>query len=107
MRSLALFCELIMLLPIAAAQPFVGVLLWCWVSFMDPHRLVYGGIALAIPWAACIFVATMIGCLVARERKRVPLDAVTVLIILFLILISMSSVFAMAPALSVYQKWDL
>lgn len=107
MRSLALFCELIMLLPIAAVQPFVGVLLWCWVSFMNPHRLVYGGIALAVPWAACIFVATMIGCVVAREPKRFPVNAVTVLIILFLIMISISSFFAMAPSSAVYQKWDL
>jgi probable O-glycosylation ligase (exosortase A-associated) len=107
MRSLALFCELIMLLPIAAVQPFVGVLLWCWVSFMNPHRLVYGGIALAVPWAASIFVATMIGCLVAREPKRFPVNAVTVLIILFLVLISISSFFAMAPPSTVYQKWDL
>src|SRR3984957_1425587 len=107
MRSLALFCELIMLLPIAVVQPFVGVLLWCWVSFMNPHRLVYGGIALTIPWAACIFVATMIGCVVAREPKRFPVNAVTVLIIMFLVLISISSLFAMAPASTVYPKWDL
>jgi putative inorganic carbon (HCO3(-)) transporter len=107
MRSLALFSELIMLLPIAAVQPFVGVLLWCWVSFMNPHRLVYGGIALAIPWAMCIFVATMIGCVVAREPKRFPVNAVTVLIILFLMMISLSSCFAMAPWPDVYQKWNL
>src|ERR1700743_2698120 len=107
MRSIALFCELVILLPIAAVQPFVGVLLWCWVSFMNPHRLVFGGIALAVPWAACIFVATMIGCLVARGAKRFPVNAVTVLIILFLVLISLSSFFAMAPLSTVYQKWDL
>src|SRR5215475_10767253 len=97
MRSLALFCDLIILLPIAAVQPFVGVLLWCWVSFMNPHRLVFGGIALAIPWALSIFVATMVGCVVAREPKRLPINAVTVLIVLFLLMISLSCCFAMAP----------
>ena len=51
MRSVALFLELIMLLPITLVKPFVGVILWSWISFMNPHRLVYGGIALAIPWA--------------------------------------------------------
>jgi probable O-glycosylation ligase (exosortase A-associated) len=107
MRSLALFCELVMLLPITVVQPFVGVLLWSWVSFMNPHRLVYGGIALEIPWALSIFVATMIGCVVAREPKRFPCNAVTVSIILFLVMISISSCFAMAPWNDVYQKWDL
>ena len=23
-------------------RPFVGILVWCWISFMNPHRLVSG-----------------------------------------------------------------
>jgi putative inorganic carbon (hco3(-)) transporter len=107
MRSALLFCELLMLLPIAVVQPFVGVLLWCWISFMNPHRLVYGGVALAIPWAMLIFIATMLGCLVAREPKRFPFNAVTVLIMMFLVMITISSFFALAAGSEVYQKWDL
>jgi hypothetical protein len=103
-RSLALFCELSMLLPITLAQPFVGVLLWSWISFMNPHRMVYGGIALAVPWALLTFIATMVGCLVAREPKRFPFNAVTVLIILFLLMISLSTCFAMAPWPEVSHK---
>src|ERR1700758_593364 len=93
-----------MLLPITLVQPFVGVLIWSWISFMNPHRMVYGGIALAVPWALLTFIATMVGCLVAREPKRFPFNAVTVLIILFLLMISLSTCFAMAPWPEVSHK---
>lgn len=105
MRSLALFCELMMLLPIALVQPFVGVLIWSWISFMNPHRMVFGGIGLMPPWALMAFIATMVGCLLAREPKRFPFNAVTVLIMLFLVMISISTCFAMAPWADASHKY--
>jgi len=106
-RSLALSLELAVLLPIAFVRPFVGVLLWSWISFMNPHRLVYGGIALTIPWAMLIFFATIFGCLAAREPKRLPVNAVTVQIGLFLIMITFTMMFALAPWDLVEAKWEL
>ena len=105
MRSIALFAELLVLLPIAMVRPFVGVLLWSWISFMNPHRLVYGGIA-DQPWAMITFVATMIGCVIAREPKRFPVNALTILIGLFLVMISFTSMFALAPWANVEAKWE-
>lgn len=106
MRSVALFFELLMLIPIALVQPFVGVILWSWVSFMNPHRLVYGGIALEVPWAMLIFAATIIGCLVAREPKRFPWNGVTILVALFLVMITFTTVFALGPRDDVLKKYE-
>jgi putative inorganic carbon (HCO3(-)) transporter len=106
MRSIALFLELLVLVPIALLRPFVGVVLWSWISFMNPHQLVFGG-APDMPWALIIFCATMVGCLIAREPKRFPVNAVTVQIVLFLVLISFTSLFALAPWESVEAKWEL
>jgi probable O-glycosylation ligase (exosortase A-associated) len=105
MRSLALFLELLVLLPIALARPFVGVLVWSWISFMNPHRLVWG-FAGDLPWALITFTFTMIGCLLAREPKRLPINAVTVLIALFLVMISATTMFALAPWADVEAKWE-
>jgi putative inorganic carbon (HCO3(-)) transporter len=105
-RSVALFLELLVLLPIIFVRPFVGVLLWSWVSFMNPHRLVYGGIAMAVPWAMLIFIATLVGCLLAREPKRFPVNTMTVLIAIFLVLINVTTVFALGPWDGVVHKWD-
>ena len=107
MRSAGLFLELLVLLPIVLLRPFVGVILWSWISFMNPHRLVYGGVAAMMPWALIIFGATLFGCVSAREPKRFPVNAVTVQIGLFLVLITVTSMVALAPWDDVEAKWEL
>ena len=107
MRSAGLFLELLVLLPIVLLRPFVGVILWSWISFMNPHRLVYGGVAAMMPWALIIFGATLFGCVSAREPKRFPVNAVTVQIGLFLVLITVTTMFALAPWDDVEAKWEL
>jgi putative inorganic carbon (HCO3(-)) transporter len=106
-RSAGLFLELLVLLPIVLLRPFVGVILWSWISFMNPHRLVYGGVAGMMPWALIIFGATLFGCVSAREPKHFPVNAVTVQIGLFLVLITVTTMFALAPWDDVEAKWEL
>ncbi|MEJ0015029.1 MAG: putative O-glycosylation ligase, exosortase A system-associated [Acetobacteraceae bacterium] len=107
MRSAALFFELLLLLPITLVRPFVGVILWSWFSFMNPHRLVYGGIALAVPWAMLIFFGTLFGCLAAREPKRLPVNAFTILVALFLVMITITTAFALGPWDDVLNKYEI
>ena len=107
MRSIALFLELTILLPIVLVRPFVGVILWAWVSFMNPHRLVYDGFAVDVPWAMLIFIATIIGCLLAREPKQLPVNAFTGLVTLFLAMITLTTAFALAPWDNVLGKYEL
>lgn len=106
MRSIALFLELLVLLPIVLVRPFVGVLIWSWISFMNPHRLVFGGLGGDMPWAMITFFLTLTGCVLAREPKRFPVNALTVLIGLFLILITLTSLVALAPVEKVWDKWQ-
>ena len=42
MRSLLLLAEMIVLLPISLMHPFVGVLIWDWISFMNPQQISWG-----------------------------------------------------------------
>jgi probable O-glycosylation ligase (exosortase A-associated) len=106
MRSMLVLCEMALLLPMVAVRPFVGVLLWEWISFMNPHRLVWG-VASDLPWAAMVFCVTILGCVLAREPKRLPLNATAILIVLFMALISLTSVVALAPPADVMEKWSL
>lgn len=105
MRDLVLAAVLVPLLTIAAAQPFVGVMVWSWISFMNPHREVWG-FAQTLPWAMLAFLVTIIGCFVAREPKRPAINAVTVLMFVFAICITLTSITALAPAEAVWAKWD-
>lgn len=105
MRDLFFTMLMVPLLGLAGAQPFVGVLLWSWISFMSPHQLTWG-FAATLPWAAIVFMVTIVGCFVAREPKRIPLSILTVLIALFMAGITMTSLVALVPAEAVWSKWD-
>ena len=74
MRDIAFTLLMLGLLPLALLRPFVGVLLWSWISFMNPHREVWG-FATTMPWAALVFGVTLIGCIIAREPKKFELNA--------------------------------
>ncbi len=105
MRSVLFFCEMLALLPIVLARPFVGVLIFSFISFSNLHRFTWG-FAGGVPWVYMTAVVTLIGCVVAREPKRLPVNATTLLILLFLICITLTSIVALAPFDPVESKWE-
>ena len=42
MRSILIAGIVFALLPIVLFKPHVGILLWTWLSYMNPHRLTFG-----------------------------------------------------------------
>jgi putative inorganic carbon (HCO3(-)) transporter len=96
MRSLLIASDMLLLLGISLTRPFVGVLLWSWIAFMNPHQLAWG-FASGVPWAMLAFIATIVGCFTAREPKRLPITGVTVLMLLFMAAVTISTSVAMAP----------
>lgn len=53
---------------LALRKPWIGVLLWTWLSIMNPHRYTYG-IAYDAPLAAVAAGCTLVGLLITRERE--------------------------------------
>ncbi len=53
----------------ALRQPWVGVMLWTWLSLMNPHALAYG-FSRSFPVAATVAIATFIGLLITKERRN-------------------------------------
>ena len=103
MRSLVFFVEMLVLLPVICIRPFVGVLIWSWISFMAPHRLLWGP-ASGLPWAMITFVALRVGCLTAREPKNFAWNPTTRLIAAFIVCETLTSLVAMAPIDDVYTN---
>ena len=95
-----LFCGLVATL----RYPFAGVLLWQWVSLMNPHRIVWGLLADA-PLAAVIAGTTLVALLVSRERKLPPYDSTSAVIFLSWVWMSITSIFALAPGDVVLEYW--
>ena len=104
MRSLLFVLEMVCLLPICLARPFVGVILWDWIAFMNPHKLVWG-FGTDWPWAWMIFIVTILGWTFGREPKRVPMNPTSVLMILFVLGATAAMPFAIAPWPAEYEGW--
>lgn len=106
MRGLLLIGFIAAALPTVFVDPYIGVLLFCWVSFMNPQRVVYG-IGSDMQWAMIIGVITIVAWACSRESKR-PSPAPTYwLIVAFLVYISLTTVFALSSAPNVFQEWEL
>ncbi|MDB5416411.1 MAG: putative O-glycosylation ligase, exosortase system type 1-associated [Rubritepida sp.] len=105
MRDAVFIAVMLGLLPIAVWRPFAGVLLWCWISFMNPHRLLYG-VAMELPWAAAIFAATLLGCVLTGEIRKARADTLTLLLMALLVCITVTSLNALGDPDAVWAKYD-
>lgn len=105
MRDAVVAALLLGCLAMAVYRPFAGVMLWSWISFMNLHRLTWG-FAADLPWAMLTFVATALGCILQREPKRLATDGVSVLLMLFLLGVTFTSLVAVSPAAVVWDQWD-
>ncbi len=96
MRDILLALVITALLPMAFKRPWVGALMFAWVSIMNPHKLAWG-FAHNFPWAQIIAIVTLLGFLLHRsERKVFPWSGVTVVYVLLMVWMSVTSIFAMA-----------
>jgi len=95
MRDLLLFCILAGAALPALIHPWIGVLLWTWVSIMNPHRLTWS----AYDWPVGMVSAavTLVGLVLTTDRRRWPVTPVTVIMLVFLCWMSITTVFSLQP----------
>jgi probable O-glycosylation ligase (exosortase A-associated) len=84
MRDIFVALVVFGLLPTVLRRPQVGIYLWCWISYMNPHRLAFG-FAMTFPWAYTIAIATLSGLLFSKEPKRIPWTRETILLVMFIL----------------------
>lgn len=106
MRSLMLLAEMGVLLPISLVHPFVGVLIWDWISFMNPQQISWGGFASRLPWALIAFVFTIAGWVLSPvEPKRITITPLIALMALFVVGITINLPFALSPPAVEFDAW--
>lgn len=105
MRSYFFLAVYAGLLAPALVQPFLGALLWCWIAFMNPHREVWG-FATSLPYAMVIFLVTMVACVIAREPKRFEANAVTILLLVFALIITLTTIAGIGPQDVMWRRWN-
>jgi len=86
-------------LPLTLARPYIGILVWSWLGYMNPHRLSYG-FAHDFPFAFCVALATLAGLAISREPKRIPVTPLTVTWLAFIAWMVFTTFRAMYPELA-------
>ncbi|MFZ5609367.1 MAG: putative O-glycosylation ligase, exosortase A system-associated [Pseudomonadota bacterium] len=102
MSGLILSIFLILALAIAVAQPYVGVLLYVWMSVFYPHRWVYGGLELS--WSMIAAIIAGLGFLNRREPPVFNRSTITVLLLLFFFWTTITSILAIFQDVA-WQRW--
>jgi probable O-glycosylation ligase (exosortase A-associated) len=70
-RDVVVTAVILGLLPFCLAQPWIGILTWSWVGYMNPHRLTWG-FAYHLPFALVIMAATLAGLPFTKDKKGLP-----------------------------------
>jgi putative inorganic carbon (HCO3(-)) transporter len=104
MRDLLLFVIIFGTIPFIFKRPAIGVIVFTWISLMNPHRLSYGA-AYDFPFVALIAGVTTLAVLLTKQPKGFPRTPVTILLLVFTAWMTFTSFFALEPGL-VWQEWS-
>jgi probable O-glycosylation ligase (exosortase A-associated) len=91
-------------LPLIVKNPVTGVLMWIWISVMNPHTQGWG-FATTFPFAFIIAVATIFSLAISRQPKSLPMSGVTFALVAFVLWMNVTTLFALFPS-SAYQQWS-
>jgi putative inorganic carbon (hco3(-)) transporter len=105
-RDIFVTGTIIGLLPICVLKPWVGILAWSWLGYMNPHKLTWG-FAYNMPFAQMIGIATILGILSCRdpEKRPIPWSRETILLVLLWSIFTVTTVTAMYPD-EAWKKWE-
>ena len=104
MRDLLLFAVVIGLLPFILFRPVLGAYTWAWLSMMSPQKLAFGFVR-TLPLAYIVALATVVGLVFSRQRRRLPFTGITVVLLLLLAWMTVTALFALNSPELVLDRW--
>ena len=102
MRDLFILGLVLGALPFAVRFTWAAVLLWTWISIMNPHKLAYG-FAYGAPFAAVAAGAAALSLIFNRNRFKLPASPIVAVLILFVLWMCVTTYFAYFPESSWVQ----
>ena len=84
MRDLVIIAIVVVGAAMALRRPWIGMLLWTWLSLMNPHEA-FGYSTATMPLAQAAAMATLAGAVFTLERRN-PFDRPAALALLFFML---------------------
>jgi probable O-glycosylation ligase (exosortase A-associated) len=109
MRDIVLTTVIFGMLPIIFRRPHIGVLVWTWLGFMNPHRLCWG-FAYDMPFAMIVALTTLLSLLMSREPKKIPWTRESVVLAIFIgwmVLTTMQAMYTVPAWTYFNQVWKI
>jgi putative inorganic carbon (HCO3(-)) transporter len=86
-------------LPFILKRPWFGIVMWIWISVMNPHRLSWG-FAYSYPFAAIIAATTLVALVLTKDDRKLPNSPIVWTLIAFSCWMVVTSVFSFFPQAS-------
>ncbi len=94
-------------LPVCLTRPYVGILLWAWISYMNPHRLTWG-IAYNFPVGEITAFTVLVGFIFSFIKGKISLyvlrEREAILLFLLWLMLTLTTLFAFNQELA-WPKW--
>lgn len=102
MRDILITLIVFASLPLILKNPVNGVLMWIWISVMNPHTQGWG-FAATFPFAQIIAVVTLFSLVTSNGPKTLPASGVTFALLAMVLWMNITTLFAIFPAASLLQ----
>lgn len=96
MRDLLVTGIIFGLLPFIFKRPWVGILLWSWLGYMNPHRQAWG-FAYDFPFAFVVGIVTIVAYFFSREKKEMIWSRETITLLIFVGWMVVTTFFSLYP----------
>ena len=77
-------------------KAYIGVLLWSWLSYMNPHRLAYG-FAYNMPFAQITALVLLLSMIFSKEKQAIPINSLTFIWGCFIVWMGITTLLAYYP----------
>ena len=104
MRDYVLTAFIFAIIPVCLVRPWLGIIAWYWLGIMNPHRQTWD-FAYTMPFAMLIGGATLLGALMARDRRPIPWNRELILIVILMLYFTFTTLFAWAPSYA-WVQWE-
>jgi probable O-glycosylation ligase (exosortase A-associated) len=105
MRDIVVTLVIFGLLPYAYKRPVIGIYIWAWLSYMNPHRLCWG-FAQDLPFAQIVAIVTLLGWFASKdEPKRIPWTRESVILLLFILWMLVTTIYSFYPIMA-WEQMD-
>jgi probable O-glycosylation ligase (exosortase A-associated) len=105
LRDIALLAIVGVLVPVSLLRPWIGVLAWSWLGYMNPHKLSWH--LAHLPLAQVIAIATLLGLLFARDRRPIPWTREMIILVILALYFTVTTTFSWYPEISFPILWQV